>query len=113
MIFGYDSWPPAHAARVRRARTVLFFHAAASCMRARGVRARRARAYSYKFMKPHGYRFPTAVGTYRIRIDFVGSDSKNIPLGKMQSKSVNGLAKLKIAMTASKISLDPNFEHRL
>jgi hypothetical protein len=46
------------AARARRALTKLFFRAAGTCMRARGVPC--VRAYSYTFMKPHGYRFPTA-----------------------------------------------------
>jgi hypothetical protein len=57
-----DRWPAAHAARARHVRTILLFPAHGMLRRA-CARARRARAYSYKFMKPHGYRFPTVMGS--------------------------------------------------
>jgi hypothetical protein len=53
--------------------------------------------------------------SYLIRIDFVGPDFKKIPLGEMQSKSQNGMVKLKLAYFCRKnqISLDPNFKRTL
>jgi hypothetical protein len=53
---GFESFEKLHAARARRARTILFFLADASCMRTRGVHAR----IFYKFMKPSEHRIPRA-----------------------------------------------------
>jgi hypothetical protein len=49
--------------RAARARVYNFIY---SCCCVVHARARRARAYSYKFMKPHEHRFPTAYSSWQL-----------------------------------------------